>query len=75
VKSGNPTDLENHNIDVMLCDSFTETQILLKEMLLKDHYLLETAKSITRVHMLTGKWLDKGNQVLRHRTGSTQKER
>jgi hypothetical protein len=55
----------------MLCDSFTETQFFLKEMLLKDHYLLETAKSITRVHepvsaahVNTGKWLDKGNQVL-----------
>jgi hypothetical protein len=71
LKSSNPTDLKTHKIDVLSCDSFTETQLLLKEMLLKDHYLLETAKSITRthvpvsaLHVNTGKWLDNGNKVL-----------
>ena len=58
-------------MDVVSCDSFTENQLLLAEMLLKDPYLLETAKAITGFHVPvsvvqvnTGKWLDKGNKVL-----------
>ncbi|GJM96790.1 hypothetical protein PR202_ga13656 [Eleusine coracana subsp. coracana] len=71
LKSCNPRNLKSHKIDVMACNSFTETQLLLKEMMLKDHYLLETAKSITRIHVPAsaahvniGKWLDKNNKVL-----------
>ncbi|TVU44779.1 hypothetical protein EJB05_04235, partial [Eragrostis curvula] len=71
LKSGNPTELKNHKMHVVSCDSFTENQLLLTEMLLKDQYLLETAKTITgihvpvsTVHVNTGKWLDKGNKVL-----------
>lgn len=70
-ESGSPTDLRNHKMQVISCDSFTENQLLLTEMLLKDHYLLETAKAITGIHVPvsvvdvnTGKWLDKSNQVL-----------
>jgi len=71
VKPSNPNDLKNHKMDVVSCDSFTENQLLLAEMLLKDPYLLETAKAITGFHVPvsvvqvnTGKWLDKGNKVL-----------
>lgn len=67
----NPNDLRNHNMDVVSCDSFTENQLLLAEMLLKDPYLLETTKAITGFHVPasaaqvnTGKWLDEGNRVL-----------
>uniref|UniRef100_A0ACD5WBR2 Uncharacterized protein n=1 Tax=Avena sativa TaxID=4498 RepID=A0ACD5WBR2_AVESA len=35
---------------VVSCDSFTENQLLLVRMLVKDRYLLETAKAIVRVH-------------------------
>ncbi|KAL6637965.1 hypothetical protein ACP70R_025537 [Stipagrostis hirtigluma subsp. patula] len=48
-----------------------ENQLLLMEMLLKDPYLLETAKAIAGIHVpvnfvnfKTGKWLDKSNQLL-----------
>jgi hypothetical protein len=58
-------------MNVVSCDSFTENQLLLTEMLLKDPYLLETANAITgfhapvsAMHVNTGKWLDKGNEVL-----------
>ncbi|CAL4944641.1 unnamed protein product [Urochloa decumbens] len=71
VKTDNLTDLTHHKMNVVSCDSFTENQLLLKEMLLKDPYLLETAKAITGfhvpvcdIHVTTGKWLDKGNKIL-----------
>ncbi|GJN23142.1 hypothetical protein PR202_gb10764 [Eleusine coracana subsp. coracana] len=71
LKSCNPTNLKSHKIDAVASNSFTETQLLLREMMLKDHYLLETAKSITRIHVPAsvahvniGKWLDKDNKVL-----------
>ncbi|KAF8709935.1 hypothetical protein HU200_029654 [Digitaria exilis] len=70
-KPDNLTDSTNQKKIVVSCDSFTENQLLLMEMLLKDPYLLETAKSITGfhfpisvIHVDTGKWLDKGNKVL-----------
>ncbi|KAK8444034.1 hypothetical protein SEVIR_9G071000v4 [Setaria viridis] len=71
MKPDNLTDSKNHKMIVVSCDSFTENQLLLTEMLLKDPYLLETAKAITgfhapvsAIHVNTGKWLDKGNEVL-----------
>jgi hypothetical protein len=36
MKPSNPYDLENHNMNVVSCDSFTENQLLLVEMLLND---------------------------------------
>ncbi|KAJ1293379.1 hypothetical protein BS78_01G063600 [Paspalum vaginatum] len=70
-KPGDLSDLKTHKMNIVSCDSFTENQLLLTEMLLKDPYLLETAKAITGfnvpvsvVHVNTGKWLDKGNKVL-----------
>ncbi|CAL4936223.1 unnamed protein product [Urochloa decumbens] len=71
IKTDDLTDLTHHKMNVVSCDSFTENQLLLKEMLLKDPYLLETAKGITGfhvpvcdIHVTTGKWLDKGNKIL-----------
>ncbi|CAN6309124.1 unnamed protein product [Urochloa humidicola] len=71
IQPDNLTDLTHHKMNVVSCDSFTENQLLLKEMLLKDPYLLETAKAMTGfhvpvcdVHVTTGKWLDKGNKIL-----------
>ncbi|WVZ60730.1 hypothetical protein U9M48_010714 [Paspalum notatum var. saurae] len=70
-KPGDLSDLKTQKMNIVSCDSFTENQLLLTEMLLKDPYLLETAKAITGfkvpvsvVHINTGKWLDKGNKVL-----------
>ncbi|CAN6281167.1 unnamed protein product [Urochloa humidicola] len=67
----NLTDSTHHKMNVVSCNSFTENQLLLKEMLLKDPYLLETAKAmagfhvpVCDVHVTTGKWLDKGNKIL-----------
>ncbi|CAL4919334.1 unnamed protein product [Urochloa decumbens] len=71
IKPNNVTDSIQHKINVVSCDSFTENQLLLAEMLLKDPYLLETAKAITGfhvpitdIHVTSGKWLDKGNKIL-----------
>ncbi|KAF8659411.1 hypothetical protein HU200_058623 [Digitaria exilis] len=71
LKPDNLTDSTNHKKIVVSCDSFTENHLLLMEMLLKDPYLLETAKAITGfhfpvsvIHVDTGKWLDKGKKVL-----------
>ncbi|RLN17782.1 uncharacterized protein C2845_PM02G46310 [Panicum miliaceum] len=70
MKPDNLKDSTNHKMNVVSCDSFTENQLLLMEMLLKDPYLLESAKAITGfhpvsvIHVNTGKWLDKGNKVL-----------
>lgn len=70
-KPGDPSDAKNQKMNVGSRDSFTENQLLLTEMLLKDPYLLETAKGITgfdvpisAVQINTGIWLDKGNKVL-----------
>ncbi|KAL6894181.1 hypothetical protein ACP4OV_008279 [Aristida adscensionis] len=64
-------DLSIQKMHVVSCDAFTENQLLLTEMLLKDQYLLETAKAIAGIDSPvrvisanTGNWLDKGNQVL-----------
>uniref|UniRef100_A0A0A9D627 DUF3741 domain-containing protein n=1 Tax=Arundo donax TaxID=35708 RepID=A0A0A9D627_ARUDO len=81
-ESGSPTDLRIQKMQVVSCDSFTENQILLTEMLLKDHYLLETAKAITGIHVPvstanvnTGKWLEKKQSgSFRHRAGSDPKK-
>lgn len=48
-KSTDPTVLQDHKTHVVSCDSFTESQLLLMQLLLKDRYLLETAKSIIKV--------------------------
>ncbi|CAN6297603.1 unnamed protein product [Urochloa humidicola] len=71
IQPDNLTNSTHHKLNVVSCDSFTENQLLLKEMLLKDPYLLETAKAITGfhvpvcdIHVTTGKWLDKGNKIL-----------
>ncbi|KAL6637959.1 hypothetical protein ACP70R_025531 [Stipagrostis hirtigluma subsp. patula] len=69
--SNTQTNLLHHKMHVVSCDAFTENQLLLMEMLLKDPYLLETAKAIAGIHVpvnfvnfKTGKWLDKSNQLL-----------
>jgi len=70
MKPDNRKDSTNHKMNVIPCDSFTENQLLLVEMLLKDPYLLESAKAITGfhpvsvIHVNTGKWLEKENKVL-----------
>nr|BAJ85212.1 predicted protein [Hordeum vulgare subsp. vulgare] len=63
-------DQETH---VVTCDSLTENQLLLMRLLVKDRYLLETAKSIVRVDAPVSfmddvasapNWSDKGNELL-----------
>ncbi|XP_015691280.2 uncharacterized protein LOC102719188 isoform X2 [Oryza brachyantha] len=64
--SSNLTDLQDQNTHVVSCDSFTENQLVLMKMLLKDQYLIETAKALVRnpapVHFVNAsadKWSEK----------------
>ncbi|KAL5210793.1 hypothetical protein ABZP36_006416 [Zizania latifolia] len=50
-KSRAPMDLQDQKMHVVSCDSFTENQFMLMKMLLKDQYLLETAKALVRIHV------------------------
>ncbi|VAI37293.1 unnamed protein product [Triticum turgidum subsp. durum] len=58
---------------VVTCDSLTENQLMLMRLLVKDRYLLETAKAIVRVDAPVSfmddvagapSWSDKGNDLL-----------
>lgn len=65
--------LQDQKTHVVTCDSFTENQLLLMRLLVKDRYLLETAKAIVRVDAPVSfmdddagawSWSDKGNDLL-----------
>ncbi|VAI22505.1 unnamed protein product [Triticum turgidum subsp. durum] len=66
--------LQDHKTHVVTCDSLTENQLLLMRLLVKDRYLLETAKAIVRVDAPVSfidadagapNWsVDKGNDLL-----------
>uniref|UniRef100_A0A0E0P1Y6 DUF3741 domain-containing protein n=1 Tax=Oryza rufipogon TaxID=4529 RepID=A0A0E0P1Y6_ORYRU len=69
-ETSNPTDLQDQKMHVVSCDSFTENQLLLMRMLLKDQYLLETAKALVRnpvpVHFVNAsadRWSEKGSSL------------
>ncbi|XBH72918.1 hypothetical protein VPH35_100118 [Triticum aestivum] len=65
--------LQDQKTHVITCDSLTENQLLLMRLLVKDRYLLETAKAIVRVDAPVSfmddddgarNWSDKGNDLL-----------
>ncbi|XP_020180376.1 uncharacterized protein [Aegilops tauschii subsp. strangulata] len=64
--------LQDQKTHVITCDSLTENQLLLMRLLVKDRYLLETAKAIVRVDAPVSfmdddgapNWSDKGSDLL-----------
>ncbi|KAL5217971.1 hypothetical protein ABZP36_018655 [Zizania latifolia] len=69
-KSSNPMELQEQKMHVVSRDSFSENQLLLIKMLLKDKYLLETVKTLVKIHVpvhfvhaSSDKWSEKSNAL------------